>query len=37
MTGVCRAEPPDPEKIAAAVFDSLIKGDSGKAVENFSV
>jgi hypothetical protein len=33
--GTCRAESPIPEKIAANFFDTLIKGDSAKAVDDF--
>lgn len=33
--GVCRAETPTPEKIATAFFDTLIKGDPVKAVDDF--
>jgi hypothetical protein len=33
--GVSRAESPTPEKIAATFFDTLIKGDASKAVDDF--
>ena len=33
--GACRAESPTPEKIAAAFFDTFIKGDASKAIDNF--
>ena len=33
--GTSRAETPTPEKIAAAFFDTLMKGDASKAVDSF--
>ena len=33
--GVCRAEAPTPEKIAASFFETVMKGDAPKAVDNF--
>ena len=33
--GACRAEAPTPEKIAATFFDTFMKGDASKAVDNF--
>lgn len=33
--GVSRAESPTPEKTAATFFDTLIKGDASKAVDDF--
>ena len=33
--GVCRAEVPTPEKIATTFFDTMIKGDDAKAVDDF--
>jgi hypothetical protein len=34
-SGVCRAETPTPEKIASTFFDTMMKGDSAKAVDDF--